>query len=201
MNEALEYMNQFTNLEFQYQKLLKVLEEFVDKKKVIAALDLAKKAHQNQKRDEGQDYFIHPVRIANCFIFELGNRDSDLIIAGILHDVVEDSEVTLEEIKKQFGNRVAEIVGKLTRDKNKESKKEKFEKTMRENDEVRLVKAVDWLDNIRSYPYRTDKGERFARHICEISEMNLPMAESVNSYIASEMKEVLEVLPKPEEVL
>lgn len=62
---------------------------------------------------------------------------------------------------------------------------------MKDSADIRLLKATDRLDNMRSYPYRTDRGERFKRHIKEAYVMNLPLAESVNEYILIEMKKVL----------
>ena len=191
-------MEEFTNIDYQYNKLIKAIDNFKDKKQILSAIELAKKSHKGQKRDEGQDYFIHPLRIVNCLIFELSIKDTDLIIASILHDVVEDSDTTLKKIRSDFGEKVAELVDKLTRDKKKETKQEKFQKLMKESEKVRLLKAADWLDNLRSFPFRKVRDKRFFRHIKEASTMYLPMAESINSYIASEMKKVIKILPKPQ---
>lgn len=189
-------MRGFTDLNYQYKKLFRGIEKLKDKDKIIYALNLSKKAHQGQKRDEGQDYFIHPLRVANCLIFELNIRDSDLLIAAILHDVVEDSDISLDEIKEKFGASISKLVGNLTRDKDKETKQQKFQKTMKASKEIRLLKSVDWLDNLRSFLLRKDRGERFFRHRREALEMYIPLAESVNQYIASEMKKVIKTLPK-----
>ena len=190
-------MEEFTNLDYQYKKLIKAIENLKDKKKILSAIELAKKSHRGQKRYEGQDYIIHPLRIANCLIFELSIKDTDLIIASILHDVVEDSNTTIKEIISDFGEKVAELVDKLTRNKNKETKQEKFQKLMEESEDVRLLKALDWLDNIRSFPFRKIEDKKFFRHVKEALNMYLPMAESVNFYIASEMRKIIETLPKP----
>jgi len=187
---------EFTNLDHQYKKLIKAIENLKDEEKILLAIDIAKKSHKGQKRDEGQDYIIHPLRIANCLIFELSITDTHLLVAAILHDVVEDSYTTLNDIEKNFGEKIAGYVEKLTRNKEKETKQEKFQKSMKESKEVRLLKAADWLDNLRSFPYRTLRDERFFRHVKEASTMYLPMAESVNSYIASEMRKIIKNLPK-----
>lgn len=186
----------FLNINYQYDKLISAVEKLDKKDKTISALELAKESHKDQKRDEGQDYFIHPIRIVNCLIYELDIKDSSLLISALLHDVIEDSEMTLGEINKKFGEKVEELVSKLTRNKDKETKREKFNKLMKESDEVRLLKAVDWLDNLRSFPYRKDRGERYYRHLKEASEMYLPLAQSINNYLASEMKKVIKKLPK-----
>ncbi len=153
------------------------------------ALTLAKRAHQGQKRDEGDPYVIHPIRIANMLISDLKVTDGNIIIAALLHDVVEDTGITLEEIKEKFGEEVGELVHLLTRDKEKETKKEKFEKTLRGSAEDKLLKACDYLDNLRSLLFRTDREERWQRHLREAEEMYIPMAEATrDEWLISEMK-------------
>ncbi|MBN2016019.1 bifunctional (p)ppGpp synthetase/guanosine-3',5'-bis(diphosphate) 3'-pyrophosphohydrolase [Candidatus Dojkabacteria bacterium] len=186
--------DRFTDLDYQYKKLLRSIRTLSSQKNIISSLKLARKAHSGQKRDEGQDFFIHPVRIANCLINELSTKNPDLIIAGILHDVVEDSETTINDIQNKFGKRVSTIVEIITRDPKKETKIEKHKRLMKKSAEIKLVKAVDRLDNMRSMPYRVDRGARFKRHLKEIFEMNLPLAKSVNPYILREMKKVIKRL-------
>ncbi len=188
-------MDEFNNLEFQHNKLLMALKKMEGRGKIVGALGIARKFHAGQKRDGGQDYFIHPVRIANCLIFELSIKEPDIITAAILHDVVEDTPFTLKEVEAKFGKRVAVLVEKLTRIKGEITKKEKFKKTLKESDEVRLLKSVDWLDNTRSTTLRKDRGERYFRHVREASEMYLPMAETVNDYLAAEIKKAIAKLP------
>lgn len=187
---------EFTNLDYQYKKLIKAIENLKDKEKILLAIDIAKKSHKGQKRDEGQDYIIHPLRIANCLIFELSITDTHLLVAAILHDVVEDSDTTLNDVENDFGEKIAGYVGKLTRDKEKETKQEKFQKLMKESKEIRLLKATDFLDNLRSFPLRTLRDERFFGHVKEASTMYLPIAESVNSYITLEMRKIIKILPR-----
>ena len=68
-----------------------------DRNLVLKAFSFAKEAHKGQKRLSGEDYIIHPLRIVNCLVFELSIKNTDLIIASILHDVVEDSNTTIKE--------------------------------------------------------------------------------------------------------
>ena len=77
------------------------------------AIDFASKAHKNQKRSSGEAYITHPIAVANKLI-EWG-MDSDSVIAGLLHDTVEDTEVKLEEIESIFGRDVAFLVDGLTK--------------------------------------------------------------------------------------
>lgn len=182
---------EFRNLRFQEKKLTDGIQRFSsqDKILIISALELAKVAHAQQKRDEGDPYVIHPIRLANTLIYDLGVRDTDLVIAGILHDVVEDSDISLKVIEERFGKKVAELVAALTREKDRETKRQKFERTKRGPPEVRLLKTCDWLDNLRSFPFRTDRGERWQRHLKEAREMYIPLAEATaDTWLLAEMQ-------------
>jgi guanosine-3',5'-bis(diphosphate) 3'-pyrophosphohydrolase len=77
------------------------------------AIDLAVKAHDGQKRKSGEPYIIHPIAVA-CTLIEWG-MDIDSIIAGVLHDTVEDTETTLGELEKQFGSDVSFLVDGVTK--------------------------------------------------------------------------------------
>ena len=70
-----------------------------DLAKIRAAYEFAAKAHQGQKRDSGEDFIQHPLEVA-AIVYELG-MDTTSIIAALLHDVVEDTEVDIEQIKKE----------------------------------------------------------------------------------------------------
>ena len=178
-------MNDFQNLKTQEEKLRRDIKD----KAILNALNLAKEAHKGQKRDEGDPYIIHPIRIGNILTYDLGIKDKDILIAGLLHDVIEDTSVTTEEIERKFGKKVSDMVSSLTRNKDKETKKEKFEKTLYASEEIRLLKACDWLDNLRSFVYRTDRGERWQRHLKEAQEMYIPLAKATgNKWLITEME-------------
>jgi len=203
-------MDKFNDLQFQEQRLIKLVERFSDgeRKKVLKALELAKKAHEGQKRDEGTEYVIHLIRIASCLIEELGVKDVDVVCGGVIHDIVEDTDVTQEHVVKQFGQSVGNFVKALTRDKSKDaelgkfkSKKLNMEKLRKAGENIRLLKAVDYLDNLRSFMFRKDlHTARYNRHLREVKEIYIPMAESVSEYVVEKMKKVLDKLPKPKVV-
>ena len=77
------------------------------------AVDVATKAHEGQLRKTGEPYIIHPLAVKK--ILEEWNMDDDTVIAGILHDTVEDTPLTLNEIKEQFGKDVAFLVDGVTK--------------------------------------------------------------------------------------
>ena len=186
-------MNDFQNLKLQEEKFRKALNnlDVEEKPAIVMALELAKKAHAGQNRDEGGQYIIHPIRVANTLIYNLGFRDRNIKIAGLLHDVVEDTNITLAKIEKSFGKNVSDLVATLTRDKEKETKKQTFEKMLQESLEKKILKTCDWLDNLRSFVYRTDRGERWQRHLQEAKEMYIPLARAAeNKWLIAEMEKV-----------
>lgn len=184
-------MENFRDLSFQESKLKEGIGRFnlQNQRKILEALALAKRAHEGQERDEAGAFIIHPIRVANMLLHNLDIKDVELIIAGLLHDVVEDSDVTAEEITQQFGERIGSLVIALTRYKEKETKREKFEKYLVGSADVRLIKTCDWVDNLRSLPYSLKRDEKLERIKKEAREMYIPLAEATgNDWLITEMK-------------
>ncbi len=123
-------------------KIMKMSEE--QRKKLMKALDYATNAHSQQKRKNGRAYIIHPIRVANALIEE--GEEPDVLIAALLHDVVEDTEKTMDEIKNEFGEKVAEIVEALTKKENES--RESYLMRVSLNKTASKIKAYDALDNI-----------------------------------------------------
>ena len=83
--------------------------------KVVEAISFATEAHRNQARKDGRTpYIVHPVAVLRRLSSDLGVDDADILCAGVLHDVIEDSGVTREELARRFGERVAGWVQELT---------------------------------------------------------------------------------------
>ena len=82
---------------------------------IALAYDTAEKAHSGQRRDEGTPYIVHPLRVAVSLIDELKIYSPEMISAALLHDVIEDSDTTREQLAGMFGEQVAEIVWLLTK--------------------------------------------------------------------------------------
>lgn len=128
-----------------------------DRKKIGAALAFAVRKHKGQRRAEGTSYIIHPIRVALILIENVGTWDADIVATALLHDVVEDCGVRLNELRKRFGKRVAYFVEEMTRRRRKgESdaekeirKKEKLAALKKAPLEVQLIKCADILDNLR----------------------------------------------------
>ena len=151
----------FHNLRFQKGKLRQLVSKNFsrrDQEKILEALAFADAKHRRQRRDEGTAYIIHPVRVAMILIEDVGTWDGDVVVAALLHDVVEDCGVRPAVIQKKFGRRVAHFVKALTNPRNygeseaekEKRKKQKLSALVRAPLEVRLIKCADILDNLRS---------------------------------------------------
>lgn len=138
-----------------------------DLPKIISAYDLAEKSHKGQKRDSGEDYITHPVAVA--FILLELVMDTDTICAALLHDVVEDTDITLEAIGKQFGPDVEMLVdgvtklGKIPLFSKEEQQAENIRKillAMSQDIRVIIIKLCDRLHNMRTLQYRNENKRR-----------------------------------------
>ncbi len=125
---------------------------------ITKAFHLAKEAHKGARRRSGEPYIMHPLAVARIVCSEIG-LGSTSICAALLHDVVEDTDYTVEDIKKIFGDKVAEIVDGLTKISSGmfgdqvSSQAENFRKlllTMADDIRVILVKIADRLHNMRT---------------------------------------------------
>lgn len=145
-------------------------------KLVKYAFQFAKKAHEGQTRKAGGDYIWHPVAVAE--ILADIQLDHESLIAAILHDVVEDTPYSKDDISKRFGKNVAEIVdgvtklGKLEFDNPQEAQAESFRKmilAMSRDIRVILIKLADRLHNMRTLGVmRPEKQRRIARETLDI---------------------------------
>jgi GTP pyrophosphokinase len=142
-----------------YKRLLsnlKGIQTAEDKKNIRGAYELAVKAHSEQRRKSGEPYILHPLEVARICVKEIGLGPT-AVVCAILHDVVEDTDITLPEIEKQFGKKITRIVDGLTKLDglyNVESPQaENFRKvvsTLVEDVRVVLIKMADRLHNLRT---------------------------------------------------
>lgn len=129
-----------------------------DKELITKAFDLANKAHLNMRRRSGEPYIIHPIEVAKIVNWEIG-LGSKAIACALMHDVVEDTEYTLEDIKELFGEKIASIIDGLTKisgtynNENNSLQAENFRKmllTLSDDLRVILIKTADRLHNMRT---------------------------------------------------
>ena len=127
-------------------------ESVLDFEVINKAIYFAKKYHHGQLRKSGEPFYSHPLEVA--YIISDYSLKTDVIAASILHDIVEDTEVTIEMILKSFGSRIAEMVDRLTRDRpdgTKLSVEDILNNSYQEKDrEVLLIKLFDRLHNIQT---------------------------------------------------
>src|ERR1041385_3821619 len=143
---------------------------------VSKAYEFSMWAHREQKRKSGDPYFIHPASVAGI-ITDL-KLDTASICAGLLHDVVEDTEATLDDIEREFGPEITTLVDGVTKlnkinfTSKEDRQAENFRKmvvAMAKDLRVLLVKICDRLDNMRTLEHMSaDSQERMARQTREI---------------------------------
>ena len=145
--------------------------KFIDDKDLLEkAYNFASDGHMNQKRASGEPYITHPLQVA-LYLSDL-SMDLETIIAAILHDLIEDTDITYKNIKKEFGSDVANIVDGVTKldriqyNSNEEAKAEAIRKmviAMSKDIRVLILKLADRLHNIQTIEYLADhKQERIA---------------------------------------
>ena len=184
---------------------IKTYNRFLNVDTVNKAYHFALKAHQNQRREEGVPYILHPVAVAKI-LTDL-KLDSATITTGLLHDTIEDTNVTYESVKEQFGEEVANLVDgvtKISELENKaspDSKAENFRKLILATSKdirVLLVKLADRLHNMRTIQFVKDK-DKIIRKAKETMEIYAPLADRMGmNRIRDELEDLsFSVLNKP----
>ena len=176
-----------------------------DEQLIQKAYIFAKTSHGNQKRHSGEPYFSHPLAVAEI-LTEL-KLDQESIITALLHDLVEDTEVTLQEVEKQFGEQIAQLVDGVTKLSKIESiptndrVAENFRKltlAMSKDIRVLLIKLADRLHNMRTLYYVPSK-EKKIRKARESLDIYAPLAARIGlNKIKDELQELSFEIIDPE---
>ena len=175
----------------QYKELLRISYQTLtdeDKKLIRSAFDTAVDAHKDQRRKSGEAYIFHPIAVAKIVASEIG-LDATSIAAALLHDVVEDTSYTLDDLERMFGETVAKIVDGLTKisslkkDKDVSLQAENFRKMLLTlNDDIRviIIKIADRLHNMQTMDaMRRDKQLKIAS---ETLYIYAPLAHRIGLY-------------------
>ena len=183
-------VNYVLNFEYLLARLSGCLDED-DIARVRRSYEVAQAAHSGQTRDEGSPYIVHPVRVAVSLIDELKIYSPTLICSALLHDVIEDSDVTREDIGQMFDEQIAEVVWLLTKFEDVSLREYLARIEAAAHTGAPIVKLCDRLDNLRSV-IDTPKLEKKRRYIRTTEELFLPLAARTNQYLHSELRRSLD---------
>ena len=192
----------------EYRRLLRAAEQSKgkeDRKRIRKAWELAVEAHKDMRRRSGEAYIFHPVAVARICAEEIG-LDTTSIVCALLHDTVEDTWVTLEDIERLFGKRERAIIDGLTKisgifDPSQSAQAENFRKmllTLSDDIRVILIKIADRLHNMRTLD--SMKREKQLKIAGETDFMYAPLAHRLGLYtIKSELEDLSLRYRQPEE--
>jgi GTP pyrophosphokinase len=193
----------------QYRSLLRALKSKLkkgDKEQVRHAFEVAAEAHRDMRRKSGEPYILHPLAVAQITVQEIGLGVTSAICA-LLHDTVEDTEVTLEDIEREFGIQCSHIIDGLTKistvleETNTSTKQaENFKKillTLAEDPRVILIKLADRLHNMRTLDSMSR--EKQLKITSETAFIYAPLAHRLGLYnIKTEMEDLTLKYTEPE---
>ncbi|MBS1522736.1 MAG: bifunctional (p)ppGpp synthetase/guanosine-3',5'-bis(diphosphate) 3'-pyrophosphohydrolase [Bacteroidetes bacterium] len=167
-----------------------------DKRMIRKAFDMALESHKDMRRKSGEPYIYHPIAVAQIAAEEIGLGTTSIVCA-LLHDVVEDTDVTLDDIEREFGKKVAKIIDGLTKisgvfDTNSSLQAENFRKmllTLADDVRVILIKLADRLHNMRTMEFMPrDKQLKLSS---ETVYLYAPLAHRLGLYaIKSELEDL-----------
>ncbi|HAD98412.1 MAG TPA: RelA/SpoT family protein [Cryomorphaceae bacterium] len=206
MTEAeLELENK--EIDKRFQSLLRIMKDRVDendKKLIRKAFDLARDAHAEVRRKSGEPYILHPLEVATIVAREIGLGPVS-VSAALIHDVVEDSEYTLEDIDRLFGDEIARIIDGLTKisgvfDQNISLQAENFRKmllTLSDDIRVILIKLADRLHNMRTM--ESMPSHKQVKIASETLYLYAPLAHRIGLYnIKTELEDLSLKYTEPE---
>jgi GTP pyrophosphokinase len=182
-----------------YRSLLRALKTKLkkgDKELVRTAFEMAVEAHKTMRRKSGEPYILHPLAVAQICVEEIGLGVRSTICA-LLHDTVEDTDITLEDVAREFGNEIARIIDGLTKistvvDANTSQQAENFKKillTLTDDPRVILIKLADRLHNMRTLD--SMKREKQLKISSETVYVYAPLAHRLGLYtIKTEMEDL-----------
>ena len=191
-----------------YRALLRSLRSKLkpgDKEVVRHAFEMAAEGHKTMRRKSGEPYILHPLAVAMICVEEIGLGVRSTICA-LLHDTVEDTDVTLEDVEREFGSEIARIVNGLTKisgviDASSSQQAENFKKillTLTDDPRVILIKLADRLHNMRTLDYM--KREKQLKIASETVWVYAPLAHRMGLYnIKTELEDLSMKYLEPQE--
>jgi len=191
----------------EYRSLLRSLKSRIkpgDRRLIRIAFEMAADAHKTMRRKSGEPYILHPLAVARICVEEIGLGVRSTI-CSLLHDTVEDTDITLDDVQKEFGGEIAKIVDGLTKisnviDVNASQQAENFRKillTLTDDPRVILIKLADRLHNMRTLD--SMKSEKQLKISSETVYVYAPLAHRMGLYtIKTEMEDLSMKYLEPE---
>ncbi|MGZ3924890.1 MAG: HD domain-containing protein, partial [Flavisolibacter sp.] len=191
----------------EYRSLLRSIKSRIkpgDRKLIRTAFEMAAEAHKTMRRKSGEPYILHPLAVARICVEEIGLGVRSTICA-LLHDTVEDTDITLDDVQKEFGAEISKIVDGLTKisnviDVNASQQAENFRKillTLTDDPRVILIKLADRLHNMRTLD--SMKPEKQLKISSETVYVYAPLAHRMGLYtIKTEMEDLSMKYLEPE---
>ncbi|HET9745002.1 MAG TPA: bifunctional (p)ppGpp synthetase/guanosine-3',5'-bis(diphosphate) 3'-pyrophosphohydrolase [Chitinophagaceae bacterium] len=191
----------------EYRALLRALKAKLkpgDRRLIRTAFEMAVDAHKTMRRKSGEPYILHPIAVARICVEEIGLGVRSTICA-LMHDTVEDTDISLEEVEREFGNEIARIVDGLTKisnviDVNASQQAENFKKillTLTDDPRVILIKLADRLHNMRTLDHM--KSDKQLKISSETVYVYAPLAHRMGLYnIKTEMEDLAMKYLEPE---
>ena len=172
--------------------------------RIIDAYNFANDAHKNQFRESGEPYIVHPINV--CINLAKFHADGATLVAGMLHDVVEDTKYTLEDVEKHFGNEVAKLVDGVTKisnihfsslDEARDANIRRIITSLNEDVRVIIIKLCDRLHNMRTLKYKAkNKQQRSAK---ETLTIYVPLAYLIGAFrLKCELEDICLSYLKPD---
>ncbi|MBI9014525.1 MAG: bifunctional (p)ppGpp synthetase/guanosine-3',5'-bis(diphosphate) 3'-pyrophosphohydrolase [Clostridiales bacterium] len=188
----------------EYIEKIKSINKNVDIEKLEKAFHYAQNAHEGQLRKSGEPFFIHPLAVS-LIVAEL-EVDSDTIVACLLHDTIEDTDASFEDIEAEFGHSVAQLVDGVTKltkmhyETKQEIQVENLRKmflAMAKDIRVILIKLVDRLHNMRTLKYQSESKKQ--EKALETLEIYVPIAHRLGIFkIKGELEDLCLLYLEPE---
>ena len=190
----------------EFDELISIIKKYNDEEveRVIKAYEFTSIAHKGQFRESGEPYIIHPINVViNLAKF---HADGATLIAGMLHDVVEDTKYTINDIKREFGSEVAKLVDGVTKINNihfsslneaRDANIRRIITSLNEDIRIIIIKLCDRLHNMRTLKYKQE--EKQQRSAIETLSIYVPLAYFIGAFrLKCELEDICLSYLKPE---
>ena len=190
----------------EFQELISLVKGYNEEEveKLIKAYEFASDAHKEQFRESGEPYIVHPINV--CMNLAKFHADGASLIAGMLHDVVEDTKYTIEEIEAEFGSEVAKLVLGVTKisnihfsslDQARDANIRRIITSLNEDVRIIIIKLCDRLHNMRTLEFKAQKKQQ--RSALETLSIYVPLAYFIGAFrLKCELEDICLSYLKPE---